>query len=64
MYEFQMHQRFWDVLNCREIEVIDSNGVDYWCKIIYPNLIECSVAGKFYVSWFTKGELEKFQPLN
>lgn len=36
MQGFDRHKRFWGERHCREIKIIDFNGLYYWCKITYP----------------------------
>ena len=60
MKNFEIGQNFWDDQNAREIEVIEFNGTDYWCRTVEGACDED--AGSEGLQWFTVAELRNLKP--
>ena len=56
---FEIGQKLWDESSAREVEVIESNGSDYWCKT--REGASDADAGRECLQWFTAEELRHFQ---
>lgn len=55
MKHFEIGQKFWDERNCTEIEIIDFNRSDYYCKTIEGASDEDEGTEEY--QWFKASEL-------
>ena len=56
MIKFEVGQRFWDDRNCCEIEIMDFNCTNYFCRVQERDTIVC-------YHWFAVREIARYRRL-